>query len=90
MPRSMRPRVRDALSGTMSANAIIRRIPAAEELFAGLHIDRRHEGDDPVDELAWRHGLNPAVILEALERLAGPARAAQTPRRRSGAASWSS
>lgn len=83
-------RVRAALSGDMSANAIIRRIPEAERLFAGLHIDCRNEGDDPVEELAWRHGLDPAPILEALDRLTAPATGARTPTRRSRAGGWSS
>lgn len=62
-----RPRL--TISGTMSANAIASRYPATQVLFDQLHIDRCFEGYETVEELAWRHGISPAELIEQLRRL---------------------
>ena len=58
------------ISETMSANAIARRYPSTETLFDQLHIDRRLEGYDSVEELAWRHGMELTQLIEELQRAA--------------------
>ena len=63
-----RPRL--TISGTMSANAIARRYPSTETLFKQLQIDRRLEGYDSVEELAWRHGMELTQLIEELQRAA--------------------
>ncbi len=57
------------ISGTMSANAILRRYPETSRVFEALQVDCRHEGDVGVDELAWRHGLSIAAVLGLLEEV---------------------
>lgn len=64
------PRSRLSISGAMSANAISRRYPQTEGLFEQLHIDRRAEGYESVDELAWRHGVDVRQFLEQLRQTA--------------------
>lgn len=58
------------ISGTMSANAIARRYPATDALFEQLQIDRRFEGYETLEELAWRHGMDVAQFLEQLRDVA--------------------
>ncbi len=54
----------------MSANAIARRYPPTEAVFQQLRINRNAEGDESMEELAWRHGMDVAQVLEQLERIA--------------------
>ena len=63
-------RSRLTISETMSANAITRRYPSTETLFEQLQIDRRLEGYDSVEELAWRHGVELTQLIEELQRAA--------------------
>ncbi|GEM_PF-5659550 len=58
------------ISGTMSANALARRYPATESLFEQLQIDRRFEGYESLEELAWRHGMDVSEFLEQLRQVA--------------------
>ncbi len=60
----------DAISGTMSVNEILQRYPQTEPVFDQLHINRWREGYECVDELAWRHGMDAAQVLEQLRQLA--------------------
>ena len=63
-------RSRLTISGTMSANAIARRYPETQTLFEQLQIDRRFEGYESVEELAWRHGMELSQFIEQLRRSA--------------------
>ena len=63
-------RSRLTISETMSANAIARRYPSTESLFKQLQIDRRLEGYESVEELAWRHGVELTQLIEELQRAA--------------------
>ena len=64
------PRSRLTISETMSANAIARRYPSTETLFEQLQIDRCLEGYESVEELAWRHGVELAQLIQQLETAA--------------------
>ncbi len=61
-------RSRLTISGAMSANALTRQYPATQDLFDQLQIDRRFEGYESVEELAWRHGMDVAQFLEQLQQ----------------------
>ena len=63
-------RLRLTISSSMSANAILRRYPMAEAFFNRLQIDRQSDGYESVEELAWRHGMNVAEVIEQLRQLA--------------------
>ena len=63
-------RSRLTISGAMSANAITRRYPSTETLFEQLQIDRRVEGYESVEELAWRHGVELSQLMKQLRRAA--------------------
>ena len=52
----------------MSVNEILQRYPQTEPLFAQLRVNRLREGYESVDEVAWRHGLDSAEILEQLRQ----------------------
>ena len=54
------------LDGTMSVNEVLHRYPRAREIFEELCINRLDEGSDSVDEVAWRHGIDAAEVLERL------------------------
>ena len=55
------------ISSTMSANEIVRRYPGTGPLFEQeLHVNRLREGYESVDELAWRHGMDVAQVIERL------------------------
>ncbi len=54
------------LDGTMSVNEVLHRYPRAREIFEELCISRLDEGSDSVDEVAWRHGIDAAEVLERL------------------------
>ncbi len=58
------------ISGMMSVNEILQRYPHTEPVFEQLHINRWREGYESVDELAWRHGMEPAQVLEQLRQVA--------------------
>ena len=60
-----------AISSTMSANEIVQRYPGTGPLFEQeLHINRLREGYESVDELAWRHGMDVAQVIERLRQAA--------------------
>ena len=82
-------RLRLTISGSMSANAIVRRYPTTEALFNELQIDRRVEGYESVDELAWRHGVDVSRIVKQLRKAATFRLSAPAPTPRSDAASSS-
>ena len=63
-------RSRLSISGTMSVNAIARSYPQTQALFEQLQIDRRFEGYESLEELAWRHGMDVAQFLEDVRRTA--------------------
>ena len=63
-------RARSRISGTMSANALMRRYPKTEALFRRLQIDRQREGYESVDELVWRHGMDERYFFKQLRQLA--------------------
>ncbi len=63
-------RSRLTISGSMSANAIARYYPATESLFEQLQIDRRFEGYESLEELAWRHGMEVSEFLKQLRQAA--------------------
>ena len=63
-------RSRLTISGAMSANAIARRYPATQTLFEQLQIDRRFEGYESVEELAWRHGMELSQFIAQLRQTA--------------------
>jgi hypothetical protein len=54
------------ISSTMSVNEILQRYPQTERVFVQLCIDRRQEGYESVDELAWRHGVDVLPLIEQL------------------------
>ena len=63
-------RSRLTISGAMSANAIARRYPETQALFEQLQIDRRFEGYESLEELAWRHGMSVAQFIRQLRQAA--------------------
>jgi len=54
----------------MSANAIARSYPSTEMLFEQLQINRRVEGYETVEELAWRHGMETSQLIKQLREAA--------------------
>src|SRR3990167_323866 len=62
------PAFDEAISGEMSANAILRKYPKAETVLGPLHINRFGEGYESVEELAWRRGLDASQLLEQLRQ----------------------
>ena len=58
------------ISGAMSVNEILQRYPQTGPIFDELHINRWREGYESVDELAWRHGMEAAQVLEQLRQVA--------------------
>ena len=57
------------ISGAMSANEIVQRYPGTGPLLEQeLHINRLREGYESVDELAWRHGMDVAQVIERLRQ----------------------
>ena len=55
------------ISGAMSANEIVQRYPGTGRLLEQeLHFNRLREGYESVDELAWRHGMDVAQVIERL------------------------
>ena len=64
-------RLRVTISGSMSANAIMRHYPKSQELFEQLQIDRRFEGYESVDELAWRKGMDVSEVIHRLQQAIG-------------------
>ena len=57
-----------AISGEMSANAILRKYPKAETVLGPLHINRFGEGYESVEELAWRRGLDASQLVKQLRQ----------------------
>ena len=64
-------RLRLTISGSMSANAIIRHHPKTQALFDQLQIDQRAEGYESVDELAWRKGMDVSEVIDRLKQAIG-------------------
>lgn len=64
-------RLRVTISGSMSANAIMRHYPKSQTLFEELQIDRRAEGYESVDELAWRKGMDVSEVINRLRQAIG-------------------
>lgn len=56
---------------TMTVNRVIRAYPQTKPLFERFFIDVRMEGVDCLDEVAWRHGVEAARLLQALEDAIG-------------------
>ena len=54
----------------MSANAVVRAFPDTRRIFQRYGIDVGCEGCDCLDELAWRHGVDEAVLMEELRAAA--------------------
>ena len=67
-----RPMVRahPTISGSMSVNEILQCYPRTEPVFAQLHVNRLREGYESVDEVAWRHGVDPSEMVEHLRDVA--------------------
>lgn len=64
-------RLRLTISGSMSANAIVRRFPQTQAFFEELCIDRNRDGYESVDELAWRKGMDVSEVIHRLQQAAG-------------------
>jgi len=58
---------RSALTETMSVSEVISRYPKTRGTFEALFVDRRSEGYDCLDEVAWRHGMESQELFTALE-----------------------
>jgi hypothetical protein len=56
-----------ALTETMTVQEVARRYPDTNAVLEGLGIDRRFEGYDGLDEVAWRHGMESQALLALLE-----------------------
>ena len=67
-PRERIQPVLPAITGSMSVNAILQCYPRAETVLAPLGINRLREGYESVEELAWRHGIDTAQLLEQLRQ----------------------
>ena len=55
------------LSETMTVQEVMRQHPNTRSVLEGLCIDRRFEGYDCLDEVAWRHGMESQEFLALLE-----------------------
>ena len=55
------------LSETMTVQEVMRRYPNTRSVLEGLRIDRRFEGYDCLDEVAWRQGMESWKLLALLE-----------------------
>jgi len=62
--------VRSTFIETMSVREAIGRHPSAQGTLEGLFINRRSEGHDRLDEVAWRHGMESQDLLTRLEEAA--------------------
>lgn len=60
-------RSRERITQTMSLNHIVLEFPETRPVFERLRISLPMEGCVSLDEVAWRHGLWPTDLLEALE-----------------------
>ena len=61
--------VRSALTETMRVSDVINRYPKTQGTFEALFIDRRSEGYDCLDEVAWRHSMESHDLLTALDEV---------------------
>ncbi len=59
-------RAHPPISGAMSVNEILQRYPRTGPVFEQLHVNRLREGYESVDEVAWRHGVDPSEMVEHL------------------------
>ena len=72
--RFLFPLLRTAvISRWMSINEIIRYFPGSETVFEQLQVNRLREGYESLDELAWRRGLDAAVLVERIRQSAASA-----------------
>jgi hypothetical protein len=55
------------LTDTMTVQEVMGRYPTTRSVLEGLFIDRRFEGYDCLDEVAWRHGMESRELLALLE-----------------------
>lgn len=54
-----------------TVNAVIREYPTTKRVFEQLFVSIPYEGCDCLDEVAWRHGLEAAELINRLERVVG-------------------
>ncbi|MBI4354518.1 MAG: hypothetical protein HY595_04710 [Candidatus Omnitrophica bacterium] len=52
-----------------SVNAVIQRYPHARFVFERLLINLRFEGQDCLDEVAWRRGMASSELIAHLEQV---------------------
>ena len=55
------------LQETMTLNRVIHEYPRTRAIFNEMSIDMASEGCDCLDEIAWRHGIDPGKLLARLE-----------------------
>ncbi len=55
------------LHDTMTVQEVMGRYPSTQSVLEGLFINRRFEGYDCLDEVAWRHGMESQELLGLLE-----------------------
>ena len=55
------------LHEAMTVNRVIHDFPKARKTLENLFVNVPDEGYHCLDEVAWRHGMEPSALLQALE-----------------------